>query len=45
LIAGQGGADNLFDFALVQIYAGPEAHNALSKKKGAAGDGRQPLKR
>jgi hypothetical protein len=33
LIAGQGGADNLFHSALVQIYAGPETHHALSKKK------------
>jgi hypothetical protein len=42
LIAGQSGADNLFHSALVQIYAGPETHHALSKKKKAAGASRQP---
>ena len=43
LIAAQGGADNLFNSALVQIYAGPEAHITIPKKKGAAGPGQQPL--
>jgi hypothetical protein len=35
LITGQSRADNLFYSALMQIYAGSEAHNAIPKIRGS----------